>query len=164
MKLPCSRVRLSCKPRVDKHTRGTDVTTADCTYNGVPMAELEQLPRISREDKEKVLGVKASAPPAWKGEAVPLIWGEGRTAANFIFCCGLSFFALAVFGPEQERLASSSTACSKTTASLKFTTAHPEAGRWAMLAWPPAFRWSATSLTRRTSSGSLMWPTGPQLL
>ena len=76
LKLPCPRVRLACKPRTDKHCRGDSPSTSDCVYHALPMAEQEQLPRIARDQKAKIMQLKEDAPPSWNSTAVPLFWSE----------------------------------------------------------------------------------------
>ena len=92
--LPCARVRLSCRDRQDSWTREDASTTADCTYTQVPSVDPMGLPKISRKDKESILGVEAHAPSQWSSDAVPLYWGESALAV--FIGVGLSLFVLVV--------------------------------------------------------------------
>ena len=75
VRLPVPRVRMSCRPCCDKFCKA-DATTSDCVYQSVAMADTDGLPRISREQKAKVLDLTSAAPPSWTGSAVPLFWTE----------------------------------------------------------------------------------------
>ena len=86
VKLPAARVRLSCRPRKDKHSRAADSSssTSDCIYRDLALADPAQLPRIAREQKAKILSLKGDAPSSWNGSAVPLFWNEGFLAQLLI--------------------------------------------------------------------------------
>lgn len=78
MRLPCPRVRLSCKPRHDKFFKTAESpSTSDCCYSHVPLLQQENLPRIARDQKTKIMDLKQDAPPSWNSSAVPLFWTEG---------------------------------------------------------------------------------------
>ena len=58
-----------------------DATTSDCVYASVCMADADNLPRISRDQKAKVLDLTTGAPASWTSSAVPLFWCESDPAA-----------------------------------------------------------------------------------
>jgi len=45
--------------------------------------KVTQLPKISKDDKEAIMGYKTDVPESWAQESVPLFWGESKAVDFF---------------------------------------------------------------------------------
>jgi hypothetical protein len=78
---PLPRNRLCAKERTSFNAAG-EASTHDSTYTGVGPMPWGSMPRLSPEDKEKILRAKTSIPKTQAYDAalgVPLFWGERKT-------------------------------------------------------------------------------------
>jgi hypothetical protein len=77
------RAPSSSQPRTDYNACG-EQSTFDLTYSGVHMRSLRELPKLTTEDKQKMMGTQVNIPMAYTedmdpaAEGVPLAWGETK--------------------------------------------------------------------------------------